>query len=972
MKRCTLFLWIWLILSLPLFAQNSTLFQTAKASFDDGYYGKAYDSFAQFLQVAPHDPLAPQAAFYHAESLFRQGKIAESMPLYEAMHKDYLGHPLGIKALLRMAQFDLDSGFWERAIRTSNLILEQTNLADEAAEALFFQAKAYYGLKDDVKALQVLYDLKEQFPQGALTPNALFLMGNILETQRPNDAVRAYLDILEFHTQHPISTDAATRLFQFYYDTQQYQTLINRAPLLLRFIPLSHQEKATLLLADVSLRENRLAEASRYYESLSLRATNPQVRDEAAFGLGRIAYKQGQYERAALFFSELHQNLNNPIAAQALYFEALSFSKLPDIPKALQRYYLLSQSEGVPEDLRRQGLKEAGFLAYQAQNYDQSATYFVQFLSKDITIEEAQEALLLAECYLKLEDKASAQSLWKSLYQLPDASPQLKYDVGMRLALQAEQDKRFADALSYYDGLRQMEGRSDVLLKKSEMFRQLKQTEQAKRTLQQLTQRYPNSPEAQTAPYLLGWLEFEAKQYESASRYFERFIELRRNVQNDVFKTDAQLRLGDSYYALRRFDAAARSYRAAGSFGEAYAAIQVAKALQAGRSFGDALDAYQQFLSKYPNSEFVPEAWYQTGNIHLLERRNLEAIAAFTQITRNHPYSDLAPKALYGIGSAAFNQKDYEQSFLAYRAILERYPQSDLVKETVDALQESATMNGKPELAEQFLQTFMTQHPEAGLGGESKLKTAEYYFNNENYIEALPRFEAFIRMNAQPELLPRALNLGAQTAIHLSKFDIAETYLKQLLALNPNHTENRFLLVDFYTDRQNFAAALALLLELPDEQRNAYREADLHLRLQQYEQAQVALQKCKQSNDEAVIFDCGLLEGELWANQQKYREAAEVFRYLAGLGDEPKLAQAQFRYAEMLWSIDKFLEARNAFAVIPDRFPDATNWVQKSYLAQAKCYAKLGQPTEARQSCDILLQYFPNSPYATEATTCRF
>ncbi len=105
-----------------------------------------------------------------------------------------------------------------------------------------------------------------------------------------------------------------------------------------------------------------------------------------------------------------------------------------------------------------------------------------------------------------------------------------------------------------------------------------------------------------------------------------------------------------------------------------YAAYQAAFGkLRAGDNAG-AITAFQKFIQQYPNSRFVPNAWYWMAETHYVNGQYKTAIDDFQRVLTKYPSSPKAPDSQLKIGYAQYALKDYKGARATFQTVIRKYP----------------------------------------------------------------------------------------------------------------------------------------------------------------------------------------------------------------------------------------------------------------------------------------------------------
>lgn len=137
----------------------------------------------------------------------------------------------------------------------------------------------------------------------------------------------------------------------------------------------------------------------------------------------------------------------------------------------------------------------------------------------------------------------------------------------------------------------------------------------------------------------------------------DRYIELDRRLRADGGAAPS------SAPALGQADAAdeqmaTRAYRAA-------------RDLMTERRYDDAASGFEQFISDFPQSELLADAWFWLGEVRLLLRDNAQAEAAYQRVLSDFPASDKRADALFKLGFLAERQGQSAQARDFYQQVLD-------------------------------------------------------------------------------------------------------------------------------------------------------------------------------------------------------------------------------------------------------------------------------------------------------------
>ena len=100
----------------------------------------------------------------------------------------------------------------------------------------------------------------------------------------------------------------------------------------------------------------------------------------------------------------------------------------------------------------------------------------------------------------------------------------------------------------------------------------------------------------------------------------------------------------------------------------------VASALRRDERNAEALQAFADFMERFPGSPLGDDARLATGKLAAALNRLDDAAAAYTDLIGNFPDSELRAEAYLGLGRVRYDQRDYAGSWVALQDALDASP----------------------------------------------------------------------------------------------------------------------------------------------------------------------------------------------------------------------------------------------------------------------------------------------------------
>jgi tol-pal system protein YbgF len=334
-----------------------------------------------------------------------------------------------------------------------------------------------------------------------------------------------------------------------------------------------------------------------------------------------------------------------------------------------------------------------------------------------------------------------------------------------------------------------------------------------------LIRSYPTSSLADDAQYALGWILFQRKSYADAIKEFQKVV---TSFPSSELVPRALYSIGDSHYNLQQYAEAEKAYRqvidrfpqsplvadalsgiqycllAQGKQQEAVQVIdryieanpgaaiveelQLKKAdlLYNQKQYAAAVNEFQAFVSKYPNSQHAATALFWSAKSLAALNRLSEAASTFERAAGTSGASaQLAANALLEAGQMYFQQKQYDRALRLFSSLESKYP-------TADAAAEASYMKGR------------------------------VFWENGDLQEAKNQFEFVIQKQPASDAAARSKVSLAQMSLKAGDVAKAQTFAQEV-ATSRNDAigaEAQYLIASIFAERREWQNAVTAYLRV--------------------------------------------------------------------------------------------------------------------------------------------------------------
>ncbi|MEX2138451.1 MAG: tetratricopeptide repeat protein [Pirellulales bacterium] len=462
------------------------------------------------------------------------------------------------------------------------------------------------------------------------------------------------------------------------------------------------------------------------------------------------------------------------------------------------------------------------------------------------------------------------------------------------------------------------------------------------------------SSEAAIVQYRAAVAFHNRQQYDFAVEEWERFL---AKFPDDPLAAKAQHYAGVCYLQLKKTDQAVAAFeRAIAKYADfelrdaAYLNLGMAyyAAAQAGKPdlHDQAAATFAALVSKFPQSEQVPQALFFRGEALYARNNKKEAVTSYRELIEKHTKDQQRPQALYALGVTLQELNRDAEAGAAYDRFMRDYPKHALATEVM--MREADTLLAAKEYAraeKQFATVART--PRFAMADYATLRQALALYEQKKYAEAANVYAALVKAFPKSQYVAAA-TLSAGNCFYLANMQKeARTWLGQVVAAGGEDAFEaaHWMARSFLKDNQPAEALKTVGQVLPRAGKSP------QLALLKTDQAD-ALYEIPQRRIEAVAVYADVARSHPespTAPQAGYmaayaalqvrdfkaaRQYAEAF--LKSHQGHSLTADVQFVLAESLIQLDEPAAAGTLYAELLDRHPDhadAEQWRVRRALA---------------------------------------
>ncbi len=873
------------------------------------------------------------------------------------------------QALFYLGEIEYALGNGKKAIAYYNKLLGSRSLSQSSLrpDAQYAVAVAYEERNENSQATRAYRQFLNEHADHRLASEVRVRLADLLlKDNKPNEAERL-LAGLTGGNEASMADYALLRLgYAFSLQGKNDQATAQYLSLLKRFPNSKHAPTAALSVGQALFQSGQYDEAIAQFRKL-LDARDDQAADAAHWMAITLLRQNKPQDAIALLEDALKWAQKSPsgVSLQMDYADAL-YAIPEQLDKARQAYELIA-TEHPDDPLAPRAAYNAAFAALQSSRLSEARRWAETFLKRyprdplrgDVAYVAAEALLQQGEhdaavkAYGKLISAAPqnpARSLWTLRLamahylagQYGSAIDLLGREMGRFRENVQKAEAQFILGASYlyeenmqsaikqltasHEASDRWTSADEVLLLLAEAYQRNQDNESARKTLESLLKKYPNSRLKAQVDYKLAQLSAAMNQYAQAISRYESIV---RNPE-------------------------AASFHNFATYGIAWCLMQQDE-------YGKALSRLQPLLKQPSRDSIGHEARLAEGVCLRKLGQTEQAIESLETFLQSRPTGTSLANALYEAGLAYTEQRDLDKATKYFRRILAEVPDYPAIDKVLYELGWNYQEKSDAENSAKYFQQLAQRFPQSDFTAEATYMLAQQQYDSKRFGEAATMYTSILSRTRDPELLEKAqYKLGWSLFQQKQYRQAAEQFAKQSSAY-PNGqlaVDALFMTAECSFKQDQFREAFTgyekarAALEASDKTAASdqvktliYLHGAQCLREQKrWPECESWLQVVLSKYPESSYLPTALYEmGYCQQNQNKIKEALSYYAEVANNYRNEVAARSRFMMGEVYFSQRDFAKAIPEFQRVMYGFggekapKEIQNWQAKSAYEAARC-----------------------------------
>ena len=957
-------------------------YKKAMDAFNSGEYAEAHYLFEEFIKgYKLIDEQYAAAKYYSASALLNMGETEGAAAGFEFLVNNYSWSNFRHEALYKLGLIYYEQGKYSKSRARLQVLLYEYPESEHTGSALYWIGESFTKEGKEDEAIKFLTEAVENKRNNKFIDYSIYTLASTYEKIGDyKNAVKYYDQLLSYHSNSPLASSAHIRIGIAYFKLKEYQSSILelKNPELNSLDPNLYSQ-SIYLLANSYYRVDDYKNAENAYREIIEKFPSSDFARQAKYGLAWSYFQQKKYNDAYNVFNSLSQG-NDSLAIKSLYWKAESKRYAGQDNEAFKMYK--SFLDKYPDnELASNAKYQMGVLYFGDNKFDNAQKYLnSSTLSSDNSV-KVKALTLRGEIDLSKKEYSAAKNDFQTALDVPGISTELQHRVELGLGVAYYYLNQYKDAIAYLSDVNS----KDPSFETDKINFYLAESNYSLGNYSDALKKYSSidlsNPEVGSmALYGKAYTYLNLKDYANSAALFSEFI---KRYPDNSRKTDAQLRLADSYYGNKNFASASRVYKDLFNFNNSsiddpYTYYQYAQALFKAGNSSDAILEFRNLQQRFPNSEYADRSLFVVGWINFKEGNFESAISNYRNVLNTYPNSSLGAIVYYSIGDAYFNMGKYDSAIVSYQTVLTKYSGSNYVFDAVNGIQYSYVAKNQPEKAIELIDDFVSKNPELKFTDQIFFKKGDIFYSEKKYDRAETSYKEFIAEFPNSSLAPDAYYWIGKSAQNLNQNEEAIFNFKKVFIDYPKSESAAAAVIEagnIYNNLKDYDSALQIYNKAIKDLSTSPRLPEILFmkgvtltNSKNLDDAYADFAQLIQDYPASLFADKAKLElGLIELAANRYDNADTYFQGLAETRSDELGAKAQYYYGLSLFEQDKFTEAITAFVRVRTIFSAYDEWLTKSYLKLGECYTKNKDYRNAKDIYRAILTRHKGDDYGKEA-----
>lgn len=881
----------------------------------------------------------------------------------EAFMKDYPNSAYFAEANLPLADYYLAKKDFQKALETLQKVNQYQLSGQENTQYVLKLGYAKFMTGDGQGAIEALEEAYKT-AEGSEKADVAYMLGHLYYANGDSDKAFGYFDTVK-EDEHFASL-VKPYYVQMYFNKKNYDQAISEGKSLLDSgLSTDYKYEVHKIIGESYFMKEDYAAAYPHLKDYINQQKSPSESD--LYEMGFVASKLGHYDEAVSYYNQL-VHTESPLAQNAYYQLGNAYLQAHQKQEALSAFrsaYQMNYDKKVQQLAHEQYAK----LSYELGNpFESAPKVILSYVNKYPNAPQTKELKsLLVKSYLY---SGNYKETLAAIDQLPNSSPETnKIDQEVSFLLGTEEFNK-----GNYDEAEKYLMRSLELNQNKEITPRatywLAQTYYQKGNYPSAIVRYERLlnetfPEKQQLPYDLAYAYFKSNKFSEAQKYFKDYL----TNPKPEFKSDAELRLADTYYADNQLNDAIAIYDKTESADD-YTLFQKAMALGFKGDTEAKISNLKSLILKFPNSEYADDAQFEIATAYAAQDDFSNSNDYFNKVIKSSKDSDLVANAQIYRAQNYISQNQDDKALSELKTLGNQYQNTAYASKIVQAARPIYLKKGDTEGYQNFARSLNVKIDAKDVD-EINLSTARNYFAKKDYKAAISYYEKYLTQNPTGDGLFQAKYELGESYYQTKNSSKALLILKEVADVQNDYQQDAITrMAQMYLAENNQQGAEKYLLQIADSNDATIKNfantelMKLYAAQKNFSQAEIYANRVlsNSKNSASILESAKVIKARSLMNSGKDKDAQSVYAGLEKSTNTEVAAEALYAKAYYQNKAKAYKSSNESIFKLANNYASEEYWGAKALVLMAKNYLALKDHYQASYTCDQIIANYSEFP----------
>lgn len=829
----------------------------------------------------------------------------------------------------------------------------------------------YFIYNDYKKALPLLKNANT-FEKYKLSTS--YMIGHIYYEMKDFSQVITYFYPLLENPKYSIKV--SPYLLQIYYHNKKYDQAIKQGKnlLLSEEYPPHLRREIYKIISESYFQQKQFKKAIPYLEKYI--NENKTIQNVDLYQLGYMHYIDENYQKAIENFNKIIDE-RSEIAQNAYYQLGNSYLKINQKQEALIAFKNASEFD-FNKKISENAYYNYAKLSYETENSFESRVEIIKNFIKQYpeNSNRTQMEWLLVKLYLKSKTYKDALNFLDDKKDKKNKLQFLHQEIAFLYAMQLFDEGKYHESIPVFQYSIEKKKSSKLQAKAlfwlSESYFRLENYQEALINLKNLEKNLEFSTESYSEEsqlnYLFGYSYLKMNDFENAVKYFEKFII--KHPKHEL-KTDAELRLADSYIGLNDYKKAILIYDNHTEDVEFNSeSLLYQKSMIYGLQGNNVkkIKNLEKYITYYPESKNIESIYLELAYAYSEQKKYLPSNEYFKKIIDLNQTENMCVLSLFGQANNYVRSGQNDKAIEVYKNIIQRYKKIDYIKRAVEEAQPVFIQSNKIFQFEQWVKNLGYT-----LSIENKellhITVAQKSFYDKKYEETIKKLFDFKNQFPKSNRLYEVNYMIGESFYQMKKLENAiKFFIKVCNKINDKQEDALFRSSQIYLQKNQFNEAIISLESLDQITKNPNYKSFLEIELMRiyfykklWNQAEIMVNRVMNNSKNSLFYfeEANLILAGILVNK-KDNYAKILLKKLEKSRNKKIKAELLYYKAYFLFEDKQFKESNKIILDIASKYASEHYVAAKSLLLMSKNYYYLGDKYQANHVLNNVLENYRN------------